>query len=895
MNEKEFYQKNIVELYEEFNSSAKGLSETTVLENRHSYGENILKQTKGPNIFSILLSQFKSSFIYILLIATAIVLLLGEYVDGLIILAIIILNTIIGAIQEGKAQNTLESLKKYTEGHATVMRSGKYVVIKDSEVVPGDILILKDGEAVSADARIIESNNLRVNEASLTGESEKVLKDPKVITEKVDIAADQINMVFKGTSVMSGFGRAIVVQTGHNTEIGKIAEKLDSIDSDIPLKKNIQDLSRAIIICVVSFSIIIFLFGLLHDNDVKEMFITVVAVAISAIPESLPLVVTLVLATGFWRMSKKNALVKRLQAVEALGQAKVLALDKTGTITKNQMTVEALYVDGEEYQVSGSGYSPEGDIRRQGQMVVPATNRGVLIAAQISSFTAVAELALDKKTEQWKLLIGDPTEAALKVFGTKMGMEKDQLLLEYPQVFEIPFDLHTKHHSAINIVNGKPFLSVAGSYDVLINSSKTILKDGEPVKITEKDLKNIKKTIRSFSKDGYRILALACHFDPPKGEDIDPYELPALTFVGLVAIRDAIRPEVFQSIRLVKEAGLKPIMITGDNTETAKVIAENVGIFNEGDEIIEGKNIESLKVEELASRLDRVTVFSRVSPEHKMKIIQAFQDRKEIIAMTGDGTNDALSLVAADLGVAMGGIGTEVAKEAADIVLLDDNFGTIAAAVEEGRAMYSTIRKSILYLLSTNTGEILVIAIAVIFGLPLPLLATQIIWLNMATDSFLVAALAMEPKSPDLLVSKKRKPSLIDGLMAWRMFLIGSVMTLGTLVMFYMYLPEGIVKATTISLTVLTVFQWFNVFNVRSDSDSIFRKDIFSKNKYLVLSLFVAIILQAFALYTPFMQKVLHTTGLSIKEWGIILVLCTSVIFVEEVRKFFYRLRFNRT
>lgn len=891
MDTHKWFQKKVSELYEEFQSGPSGLSEMGVLNARRVYGSNVVKQSNRKGFVTIFLSQFKSAFIYVLLIAAGIVLALGEYVDGGIILFIILLNSIIGALQEGKAQDTLAALQDYIEGKATVLRNNKYVVIADHEVVPGDILILKPGETITADARLIEANNLKVSEAALTGESDQVIKHADVIDEETLVVGDQANMVFKGTQVMSGLGKAIVVAVGHETRIGTIAQKLDQLHKDIPLKKNITNLSYILIVVVAIASLVIFGFGLFYGNPIKDMFITVVAIAVSAIPESLPVVVTLVLATGVWRMSKRNALVKRLQAVEALGQAKYLALDKTGTITRNQMTVEAVYVDGTEYAVSGSGYIPEGDIRHQGHVIIPSTNQGIVLAAQVASFTATAEIALDATTKQWKLLFGDPTEAALKVFGVKMGMPKESLLEQYPQIYEIPFDLHTKHHTTINEQDGKPFLATAGSHDVLLATSKTIWKNGKVADITAHDRGEIRTIVKKFSEDGYRILGLACSFKPPKGESIDPFKLPDLTFIGLVAIRDAIRPEVFQSLQQVKSAGLTPLMITGDYAETAKVIAENVGIYKEGDGVIEGSDIEELSVVQLAARLPGVSVFARVSPEHKMKIIQAYKHRKETIAMTGDGINDALSLVSADLGVAMGGVGTEVAKEAADIVLLDDNFGTIAAAIEEGRAIYSTIRKSILYLLSTNLGELLVIGFAVIAGLPLPLVATQIIWLNMVTDSFLVAALALEPKEKDLLKHSFRKPTkyLLDKLMVVRITLIGFVMTVSTLLMFMYYLPEGIVKATTVSLTVLTVFQWFNVFNVRSHRETLFTKDIFTRNKYLLIGLLIAIGLQIVALYTPFMQKILHTTPLSWSEWGIILLVGLSVIVVEEIRKILWK------
>ena len=887
MDQHLWHTRKIDEVFKHFESDMQGLSSIGVLHQRAKYGQNVILKNKPPSRLILFLRQFQNAFMYILIVAAAVVFFLGEYVDGGIILFIIILNAFIGAIQEGKAQDTLSALKDIIEDHATVVRNGKPQIIPAQDVVPGDILILKDGEKVTADARLFESNSLKVQESALSGESEEVFKDHSAKVAGEASLADQATMVFKGTQIMAGFGKAVVIATGMNTALGQIADELDELHKDIPLQKNIADLTSLIIKVVGVFAVVIFFIGLLNDKTISEMFLIGVALAISAIPESLPVVVTLVLATGVWRMSQQNTLVKRLQAVEALGGATIIALDKTGTITKNQMTVEMVYVDGKTFEISGSGYTPEGNILYGGSPVVPATSEALLLAGKISAFTAQAHIAYSEERQEWQRVSGDPTEVALLVLGKKMGLEKDDLERQYLKIQEFPFDLKTQKHTAINLVEGKQFLTTAGGPEGILQSSKFIWREGKQILLDMTGKNELRSVVSRFTRDGYRVLALAANFNPPQA--INPFELPELVFVGLVAIRDAIRPEVYDALKAVKAAGLRPVMITGDHADTACAIATQVGIFKKGDTVLTGSELETLSDSELRDKLSTCTVFARVAPEQKLKIIRAYQKQGEVVAMTGDGINDALSLVAADLGVAMGKSGTEVAKEAADIILLDDNFGTIASAVEEGRNIYSTIYKSILYLLSTNLGELLVIGIAVAVRLPLPLVATQIIWLNMITDSFLVAALALEPKEKGSLMNRRPKTHrfFFDKGMTIRIFLVSGIMTIVTLVLFVHYLPEGIVKATTIALTVLTVFQWFNIFNVRSAERSAF-SNIF-RNKYIFIGLGAAITLQLLALYTPFMQKVLKTTGLSLKEWGVILVAALTIIAAEEIRKIITR------
>ena len=892
--QREWYREDINKVFNHFGTSERGLTSSRAKENKEKFGENALSESKKRSSFEILISQFNNPLIYVLIVSDLIVFALGHYVDGFIILFVILLNAIIGLIQEGKAEDTLAALKKVIKTYATVIRNGKEIRIPDYEVVAGDILVLKDGDPIAADARIFENNTLKINEAALTGESETVLKTENQISSTGIKVSDQENMLFRGTYVTSGLGKAVVVSVGVKTVIGKISQKLVDLNMDVPLKKNISNLSKLIVYIIAIVTTFLFVYGVyIAGYPVETMFVTAVAVAVAAIPESFPVIVTLVLATGVWRMSQKNVLVKRLQAVEALGQADVIALDKTGTITKNQMAVERLYIGGRYIDISGDGYKPKGFATENDEKIDVTKDAGLDMLIKASVFTSVSEIEYSDEKKEWLLKYGDPTEAALLVLGKKFGYEKDSLEEKFSKILELPFELETKHHSTINKIGGKNILSVVGSPEVILDHSTQIWKDGKTKRISKEDKSELEESIKHLSGEGYRILAVGIKNNPSL--DIDAKDLPNVTFLGFIAIVDAIRPEVKKSVLAVREAGMRVVMITGDHVETAKAIATRVGIYNKGDVVISGKEMSNTSDEQLISMLDKASVFARVSPKDKMRIIDLYKRKGDTIAMTGDGVNDALSLVSADLGVSMGKIGTEVAREASDIILLDDKFGNIIEAAEEGRNIYLTIRKSVLYLLSTNFGELLVIIVAILIGLPLPLLASQIIWLNLVTGTFIVAVLAVDPKEEDLLNKSFKKPSkyIVDWFMSLRIILVGGVMTISTLIMFTQYFEIDFVKATTISMTLLAIFQWFNIFNVRSSKKSVFSKNIFN-NKYLVISLTFTVILHLFAVYHPFMQKILKTTGLSLEEWLIMIMIGSSVIVVEEIRKLLYRIDFKR-
>ncbi|HXF44426.1 MAG TPA: HAD-IC family P-type ATPase [Candidatus Paceibacterota bacterium] len=882
-----WHTKTINEIFDTFHSDERGLDKSEVTRRFQEYGPNKLPEGKIDSLPVIFFRQFQSPLIYILLAASAIVFAMGETIDSSIILAVLLFNAVVGTIQEGKAQNTLLALKKFVETNATVLRGGKELIVPDSEVVPGDILILVEGDKIPADARIIISHNLKIDEASLTGESEPVHKIADIL-DKLDLPiAEQKNMVFKGTHIVAGSGKAIVVATGLSTAVGKIAKEIAAIDTEIPLKANIRYLSRLIIIAVASISVSLFSIGIFLGKSFKEMFTTVVSLSVSIIPEGLPIVVTLVLATGVWRMSKRNALVKKLQAVEALGQARMIAVDKTGTITKNELVIQQVYVDGKLFAVGGIGYEPRGDIRFGENIIDPLNHPELLFAGKISAFCANAHAAYDPENKKWRVF-GDPTEAALAVFAEKIGFRKDDLERESPKIAEVLFDYKTKYHATVHGVDGGALLTVVGAPEIVLRLSSKKWDGGSFRELSKKDKENLESVFLGMSQEGLRVLALAIKENAPQA--IGQEDIYNLTFVGFVGMKDALRPEVKDAMQKATSAGIRVVMITGDHKLTAQSIAKEAGIFHEGDKTITGQDIDVISDEELSRKLEKVSVFARVTPEHKLRIINAYRRRGEVIAMTGDGVNDAPSLVAADLGVAMGKIGTEVAKEASDIVLLDDNFGSIISAVEEGRSIYKTTKKVILYLFSTSMGEVLTIAGALFLGWPLPILAAQIIWLNFVTDGFLDLALAMEPKEKGLLRGYFERPKkyLVDKLMAQRMFVMAIPMMISTLLLFKEYFEVDMVKAWTISLTTLAVFQWFNAWNCRHESKSIFQMNPFS-NKFLVGATITTIFLQILAIYNPMMQKLLRTTELSFSEWIVIIPVAASIVLVEELRKFFYR------
>jgi Ca2+-transporting ATPase len=874
--------KSSKEVIAELSSGEYGLSNAEAESRLEKYGYNQLPEGKTDGLFVIFLRQFSSPLIYILISASIIVFFMGEIIDGSIILAILFFNAVVGTIQEGKAQNTLLALKKFTETKAMISRDNQEIIIKDTEIVPGDILILQEGEKIPADARIIIAHNLKIDEAILTGESGSVHKvSDQIVFENP--GGQYRNMVYKGTNIVSGNGRAVVVATGQKTVIGSIAGEIAIVDTDIPFKNNTRYLSHLIIVVAGIVSGLVFVLGLAAGEPIADMFAIVVSLSVSIVPEGLPIVVTLIMAMGVWRMGKRNVLVKKLQAVEALGQAKIIAVDKTGTITKNELIIKKVFISGRLFTVQGVGYEPKGNILLDDNIVDFVDYPDILFAGKMAAFCADARVMYKEEDRRWHVS-GDPTEAALLVFAQKLGFHKERIEREYPLMEEIPFDYQLKYHAVLRNAEDKDFLIVIGAPEIVLRLAEKMWIDGKTKKMTPDDRKNLEAIFHKMSQAGLRVVAFAVNQDA--GKNLQSEKMKNLSFAGFYGMEDAIRPEASSAIRKAVSAGVKVVMITGDHKNTAQAIAIEAGIWHENDDLLIGEDIDGMSDLALSEKLSAVSVFARVNPEHKMRIINAYRAQCIIVALSGDGVNDAPSLVAADLGVAMGNIGTEVAKEAADIILLDDNLESIVSAIEEGRSIYRTVKKVILYLFSTNLGEVFTIIGALSLSLPLPILPAQIIWLNFVTDGFLDVSLAMESGEKNLLkdVFIKPKKYFIDKLMAQRMVLMSLIMAGGTLFLFRGYYTDDLAKAQTISLTVLAIFQWFNAWNCRSEKKSIFSMNFFS-NKYLVGSTVIVIILQLAAVYAPIMQGFLKTVPLNLSDWLAIAPVALFIVLAEEVRK----------
>ncbi len=873
-----WYEQTIEQVYATLQTTGEGLSDEVVRSRVTQYGTNTLPQKPPDGMLILFLRQFKSPLIYILLAVGVIELVLGAFTDAIVIGIVLMFNAVAGTVQEGRAQNTLAALRNFVQTQTLVRRNGIEELIADTELVPGDIVILHEGDKIPADARLSKPAGITIDESSLTGESEPVLKDSAPLHIMPPATRlyphEKHNMVFKGTHVVAGQGECIVVATGLSTEIGKLSQTLTQDEKEIPLQANIRRLSQIIMYAVAIISGALLVIGVLGGTDFFEMLKTVVSLAVSIIPEGLPVVLTLVLANGVWRMGQRKALVKKLAAVEALGQATIIAVDKTGTITKNELLLQKVVVKGKTFDILGSGYNPSGDILFNKQVVSPLDVPELILAGKIAAFSS-AELLFVPQTKTWTV-VGEPTEAAMLVFSHKVGFKSEDIAVRHPVLQEIPFDYQTKFRAVVFKDAGAYMLAVVGAPEVIARLSN--VSDVE-----------VHHLMAPLSHEALRVVAFA--FATVPGQ-VDPGHLPSLTFGGLFGMRDALHDEVPAAVADVQSAGIRTVMITGDHTQTAQAIAQLAGIYRAGDSIMAGAELETLTPAELETKLNTVSVFARVTPEHKLRIVQELQKRGNTVAMTGDGVNDVPSLVAADLGIAMGVTGTEVTKEAADIVLMDDNFATIAAAVEEGRNIYKTIQRALLYLFSTSFGELFVIAGGLILGLPLPVIAVQILWLNFVTDGFLTVAFAMEPKEGNLLRTAFEKPNryLVNTLMVKRMLPMGLIMMVGTLVLFDVYQGHGYVKATTMAATVLAVFQWFNAWNCRSEERSIFHS-IFS-NPYLIIATLVVVILQLLAVYLPVFQKLLHTTALSWREWVIIIVVASTVLMYEEGRKFLSRHHF---
>lgn len=853
-----WYQKTAHAVLEELGvTQDQGLSSEQAESKLKTYGPNILASRKKETLADIFVRQFKSPLIYILILAAILVLSLGQKTDAIVITTVITINAIIGTIQEGRARNSLERLKSLIKHKASVRRDGQEILIPSEEVVPGDLLILHEGDRIAGDARIIKSESLTVDESVLTGEAIPVVKIQETIPKENLVVGDQKNMVFAGTSIASGYGEAVVVATGFDSELGKISKGLLETSSvPLPLERKVARLTHQIAIAVAAIAFLVFIFGLLRQIPTKEIFLAVIGLSVSIIPEGLPIVVTVVLAKGVWRMAKAHAIIRQMAAIEAMGGADVLLVDKTGTITTGKMVIKHVTYGEGQFNVSGSGYEPKGEI-------TPIKNASTEELKKILSITYLALKAdVIKEDGVWRA-VGDPTEAAIAVLCRKTGLSKTRLAKEYKTVSSLPFDSKKRYIEAV-------FERGEEKWNVYIGAPDSL---GRHLKIDH----ILSSKYHELTGEGLRVVGIVL---------IGPQD--ELAGYALLSMEEEVRPNVERSISEAKKAGFKVVMMTGDFPLTAKDIAKNVGIITEGDEVLAGPEVEQMSENELAEKIEKVSVFARITPFHKLKIAKAFQAKGHVVAMTGDGVNDAPALQAANLGIAVGS-GTQVAKDAADIVLVDNDFATITSAIAEGRGIYLTLKKVILYLFSTSLGEVLVIAAAILVGLPLPLVAVQIIWLNFVTDGFLAIALAQDPPESHLLQKRIRSKNLIDSLMVQRIFVMGLAMLFATLPVFYYFSKAGsLTYARSVALLILSVLQWFNALNVRRTKTSVLATPV-SDNWYLVGALVAVTVLQFTAIQTKLGNALLHTTPLSALEWAIALLAASSIVLVEEIRKYFQR------
>ncbi len=865
MEEKIYWHTESVEhSFKLLGSGPQGLSDAEAKARLDLYGPNALRESKPDTFIKHLLRQFESPLVYALILAAVIVVLTGKTLDGIIIAAVLIVNAFVGAIQEGRAANTLAALKSFLETTATALRNNQELRIKDQLLVPGDVILVREGEKVPADCRIIDVSSLMVSEASITGESAPVEKTVEPLKTPLLQPAEQKNMLFKGTLVTKGWAKALVVATGSNSFLGSLSEKVASIKKEIPLQTHLRELANFLILAILLLSIAIFTIGVARGVAYREMFSAVVALAVSVIPEGLPIAVTLILASGVHRMSKRRALVKKLQAVEALGHIDVLAVDKTGTITKNELTAVQLWTGNQLYSLTGSGLDPAGQVQMKNTPTDAASNPELINAALVFALSSNAAIFKDENGN-WTAT-GDPLEAALVVAAKKLGHDRAALLDRYTLVEEISFDYKRRFHATVHRSGQKYLLAAVGATEAILElcgrTNRTAVLQKE----------------RYLSAKGLRVLAYAFkkNAKPLKKDDH-----PSLEFGGLVALEDQLQFGVKDAIAKLQAAGISVIMLSGDNPITARSIAEQAGIITGNVKILTGKDLDKAGTDK---EITKTKVFARVTPEDKLKIIQAFGKEGKTIAMTGDGVNDAPALVAADLGLAMGKSGTEVAKEASDIVLLDDNFPNIIAAVEEGRAMFLGIKKVLFYLFSTSVAELFTICTAVFLGLPLPLLAVQILWLNLVTDGFITVALGLEPKDKNILNTPFVKPSryILDLQSILRIVISGCAM--GMIALWVVLDSDGdAATKQSIALTALAVVQWVYAFTARTEI-SVFRSNPFS-NPWLLLSLLAVALLQVAAIYWPVLQNILHTTSLPLDIWGKILGVSMIILLVDELFK----------
>lgn len=878
-----WHQLSIEETLQHLRTKRSGLTEDEAKARLREHGPNELEKRKKALPIVAFLRQFLSPLIYVLLAAAVISLAVSHFIDAGVILAVLILNAIIGYAQESRAERAMEALLELAAPKAKVRRDGTIRMVPSREIVPGDIVILEAGDRVPGDARLIETSNLKVNEATLTGESVATEKHTRSLRGDAPLA-ERKNMVHMGTVVSYGRATAVVAATGMSTEMGRIARAIHEVKPEkTPLQKSISNLSKYLLVLFLSISTLLVVVGILKGLDRLEIFLLAVAAAVSAIPEGLPAVVTVVLALGMSAMARRNAIIRKLVAVETLGAATVICSDKTGTLTRNEMTVRKIYSDGGTVELTGEGYEPKGEFRRDGKIINPQDDFSLMLLLRISTLCNDALLSTQ---ENCCSIFGDPTEGALIVAAAKADILKENLAKSFPRLDEIPFQSEKQYMATLHPLNGKRVVYVKGAPERLLFMSGYILKDSEAVPLGKDRARSIQEEMEAMAGKAMRVMAFAYTELPAEVVELEDVDLQGnLVFVGLAGMDDPPREEAIKAVSLCKQAGIKVVMITGDNKATAESVGRQLGL-PQGKAVV-GAELEKMSDDELSRQIEDISVFARVEPLHKLRIVNAFKSRGHVVAMTGDGVNDAPALKTANIGIAMGIKGTDVAKEASDMVLADDNFASIVAAVDEGRAIFNRLRNVIFYLVSTSMGELLALLLSLIFVGLAPLTAVQIIWVNLVTDAAIGVPLGMEPKIGDELQQPPRHSRvglLYPGLLLRILFLSG-MMSVGVFAVFHWAQGRmSLDEARTMAFCTMVAFEWFRCFNARSDEYTVFKIGLF-RNRFLLLAIAVAVLLQIAAVYVPFMQTAFHTMPLSPAQWGVALGTAGSLFVVEELRK----------
>ena len=899
-----------------------GLSSTEVEQRRAKYGLNEIEEGESRSKFAILLDQFRDVMVLILVVAAIVSFVIayleghGDYLDGIVILAIVIINAALGFVQENRAEQAMAALRELASPNTKVRRDGKTWEVPARELVPGDIVLIDAGDAISADARIVESINLRVQEASLTGESEPVRKNINTLSSENIPLGDRKNMVYMGTAATYGRGVAVVAETGMQTELGNIAQLIQNVENDqTPLQKRMAQLGRTLALVVLGIIALVMVLGVLRGDDPIELFLTAVAMAVAAIPEGLPAIVTISLALGAQKMLERKALIRKLPAVETLGSVTTICSDKTGTLTQNQMTVQVLDLADEKLVLEGRKKDKEPEFKLVEGSEDLATIELLLVASALCND---AEIEPDEKHPMGYRTIGDPTEAALLVAADVYGLTKPKLTELFPRVGELPFSSDRKRMTTVHRVTKDAiakvdphavdtFAQFAGGYGAfskgalnhMIALSKYVWVHDhvEPLDATWEQ--RIQEHHDEMASQGLRVLGVAIRVYDEQPDDSQLEQ--EMTFVGIVGMMDPPRPEVRDAVAETVTAGIRPVMITGDHPITAKEIAKQLNIANDGDRVVTGQELETMSTEDLEAIVEEVPVFARVAPEHKLNIVQALQNKGHIVAMTGDGVNDAPALRRSDIGVAMGITGTDVSKEASEMVILDDNFATIVSAVKEGRTIYDNVRKFLQYILTSNAGEIYVMLLGPFLGMPLPLIPLQILWINLVTDGLPGLALSVEPSEPDTMTRPPFAPdeSIFSRGIGPRILWAGLLMGIVALGVGYAGFAGWITPPAegdtttwwrTLVFNTLTLSQMGNALAIRSNRESIFKLGLRS-NMLLVYAVLLTFVLQLAVIYVPFLQEIFNTTALSFGDLMLTLVLSTIVFFGIELEKLVKRQR----